>query len=340
VTRPTVTATTERLYERLPEVYRVGDLAQTTGPDGYPLLRYLSLMGDVLGGLEVLLDRLDDTEEHPSDLLSATGADAGWLRWLGQLVGVAMPPGLSEEAQREAVATASAGWRAGTSVALEAAARRALRGTRYVRVERHVTPAGPGSVWDVTLRVRTSEAESLDAVARAVVDLGAKPAGVRLWVHPFSTPWAVLEAGLPTWADWDGLTWQEIEEFGAGAVEVRLPEPVANLEGRETEQGGVVRLDWVRDPDVPLVEVRRAPLGSTAPPQALSAGVLVARLGRGTDYVTESLLGGPIYAYSVFAISSSNLVSAARSVLVTTTPSLTGAGEYGAGEYGAGEYGG
>lgn len=52
-----------------------------------------------------------------------------------------------------------------------------------------------------------------DPVA-AVIAAGAKPAGVILHAQTFSADWAAIEAALPTWADWEGKTWAEIEEIG------------------------------------------------------------------------------------------------------------------------------
>jgi hypothetical protein len=56
-------------------------------------------------------------------------------------------------------------------------------------------------------------AVTADPVA-AVIAAGAKPAGVILHSQTFSGTWAAIEAALPTWADWDGKSWAQIEEIG------------------------------------------------------------------------------------------------------------------------------
>lgn len=89
--RPDVSATTERLYGSLPAFYRDAD-----EPLDWPLLRYLSLLGDQLGDLEELVDRIDFVRAEDvgsagdtSDLVDPATADAAWLPWLAQLVGIA-----------------------------------------------------------------------------------------------------------------------------------------------------------------------------------------------------------------------------------------------------------
>lgn len=59
MTRPVVHPTTERIYARLPEFLRSSDERLSDGPDGYPLLRYLSLILDQLGVVDDLVDRID-----------------------------------------------------------------------------------------------------------------------------------------------------------------------------------------------------------------------------------------------------------------------------------------
>lgn len=98
MTRPTVTPAAERMYGRLPELYRGADEQQPDGPDGYPLLRFLSLIGDQIGALETLYDRIDFATADEglvagdtSDLVDPTVADDDWLHWLAQLVGIQLP---------------------------------------------------------------------------------------------------------------------------------------------------------------------------------------------------------------------------------------------------------
>jgi hypothetical protein len=212
-----VSSTTTRVYERLPELYRRADEAQDSGPSGYPLLRFLSLLGDQLGELETLVDRVGyfpaDEGGVPgdtSDLTDPVTADDGWLGWLGQLVGVDVAS-IPAAARRAAVAGASAGWRAGTADGIASAAQSVLTGTRYVRVIPHYT----GDPWKVEVRTRVSETPDPAAVIPAIVAARAKPAGVELVHTQYEATWDAIVAENPTWADLEPDTWTGIEEAGA-----------------------------------------------------------------------------------------------------------------------------
>lgn len=56
-------------------------------------------------------------------------------------------------------------------------------------------------------------AQTADPV-QTVIDAGAKPAGVTLHADTYEADWSTIEADRPTWADWDGSTWDEVEETG------------------------------------------------------------------------------------------------------------------------------
>ncbi len=211
--RPVVTYTTERLYARLPECYRSADEATD-----WQLLAYVSSIVDQLGTLEGLYYRL--AYVHPddggapgdtSDLVDPAAADAAWLGWLAQLVGVALVPGLSEAAQRDSIAGAASGYRAGTKAAIAAAAASALTGTRHVEIFTH---AG-GDQWKVEVRTRTSETPSVPAVLAAILAAQAKPAGVEIVTSAYQITWAVFTAAYPTWAAVNGKTWAQIAATGA-----------------------------------------------------------------------------------------------------------------------------
>jgi len=49
---------------------------------------------------------------------------------------------------------------------------------------------------------------------QTVIDLNAKPAGVKLYHESFSADWASIMAAFPTWADWNAHTWAKIMEGG------------------------------------------------------------------------------------------------------------------------------
>lgn len=56
---------------------------------------------------------------------------------------------------------------------------------------------------------------SADPIA-AVIDRGAKPAGVKLWHSDLVSSWDALEnGGATTWADIEGSKWTDVEEFGS-----------------------------------------------------------------------------------------------------------------------------
>jgi hypothetical protein len=207
---------TQRLYNRLPTLYRDAD----TTPQ--QLLRFISLLGDQADEVETLTYRIgyqapDDggAAGDTSDLTDPTAADTAWLPWLAQLVGVRAPVSNDLQALRDAILYATTGWRAGTRAAIAGAAKSALTGTRYVHVYDHsISSPGDGTEWDVLLVTRITETPDVPAVLQAVVDGHAKPAGVTLHHRAYSATWAAVDAAYPTWADRNGLTWAHYEETG------------------------------------------------------------------------------------------------------------------------------
>lgn len=208
------------MYDGLPEHYRSADEAA----GDYPLLRFLAGIGLELGAVDVLRERIDyvtvpDGGElgDTSDLADPTTADATWLPWLAQLVGVNLAPGLPEDARRDAVEFASAGWRAGTKSSVADAARSVLTGTKFAVVYDHSTAAvrGTASVWDVLIVTRPTETPDPAAVLTAVVARGAKPAGVVLHHLAYEAEFATVETTYPTWDSIDSAgSWNKIQEAG------------------------------------------------------------------------------------------------------------------------------
>lgn len=183
--RPTPHATTERLYERLPEHYRTAD-ARQDGPD-WPLLRYLSLVGDQAGEVEDLLDRIDyvPPEEggdpgDTSDLVDAAEASPTWLPWLAQLVGLELDTSESLATQRARITGVEPTWQTGSREALEAAVAAQLTGTQTVTITAHYG----GNIW--VIGVGTVEAETPQATWRSIANAAGAP-------DP--------EADPPTWRD-------------------------------------------------------------------------------------------------------------------------------------------
>lgn len=96
--RPAVAEFTDDWWSSLPEVYRAADEAQADGPNSFPLLRFLSLLGDQADEISVLYDRFalhdDGTGDYVSDLANPETADTAWLAWLAPLAGVGLRVGL------------------------------------------------------------------------------------------------------------------------------------------------------------------------------------------------------------------------------------------------------
>lgn len=209
--RPVVEQATEDVYARLEEFRREADVVLD-----FPLLRYVSLVGDQLGDLAELVDRIDFRTEaeggepgDTSDLVDPAVADVAWLPWLAQVVGVRVG-NLDTGALRDAIGGA-VGSAAATKPAVAAAASSALTGTRYVLVRDHQAGSGAGGEYDLTVFTLAGETPDTAAVLLAVTNARAKPAGVRLW-HAFGgATWAQIEAAYPTWAARNGKTWANLQ---------------------------------------------------------------------------------------------------------------------------------
>jgi len=183
--RPAVSDATARLYDGLPEVYRDADPAT-----GYALLRYLSLLGDQLGDVTSLLDRLTAGE-----LVDPARADPRWLEWLAQLVGVRLTGATTSEA-RELIGSAATGWRAGTRGAVIAAVRRAISaGDRLV----DVLPHHQGDPHVIAVLTRVGEQADRNVV-RATAE-AALPAGITV-AHVYLAD----TAEALTWAEHTAVT--------------------------------------------------------------------------------------------------------------------------------------
>lgn len=237
---PHMSALVDRLYRRLPEVYRHLDAADGT----WSFKRYL-------GGLLVGAGEIDATVEQirgdrpvgpatpepwalaPDELelwrqarrtrASALGdpvqARVEWLPWLAQFVGARLDPAATETERRDTIRYATSGWRGGTRSAIADAARTALTGTRYARVVPHTAPSGaggiePGDVWDLTVVTRVSETPDPGAVLGAILRKGVKPAGAVLHHAVYEATWDQQEAVYPTWDDRDAATWDQLAEAG------------------------------------------------------------------------------------------------------------------------------
>lgn len=236
---PFMSVLVDRLWDRLPEVHRVYDGMDDT----WTQKRWLGGVLAYMGGIDATIDAIrgerpvgppgplpwglapdelvrwvENRRTRPSALGDPEQAEAAWLPWLAQLVGARLDPAASEMERRDTIRYATSGWRGGTRGAIADAARSALTGSRFVRVLPHTKPGAggvqPGTVWDITIVTRTAETPDPGAVLGAVLRKGVKPAGAVLWHTPYQASWDTVEALLPTWADWEGATWDQIEEVG------------------------------------------------------------------------------------------------------------------------------
>ena len=206
--RPTVSATLERLYARLPEKYREHDEALD-----WPLLKYLSGVVDQAGEVEVLIDAI--IAGHLGDPVEA---EVSWLPWLGQTVGVRIDPYLAEAEARDAIADPSAGYLGGNKTGIRTAARSVLSGTKYAVVYDHSNSLGTRGTdpWhDVLIVTRQSETPTPAEVLAVIARKNAKPAGVELFHGMYEASWDAVEAEFPTWADWEAAgSWDAIQDAG------------------------------------------------------------------------------------------------------------------------------
>lgn len=212
--RPVVHAHTERLYDRLPELYRDADLDQLLDGSGYPLLRFLSLIGDQAGDVEDTLDLVDP--DRGGALTNPDTIPLEWLPWLAQLVGLGVLPGsLTEAERRNAVSSAAGGRYVGTRQAIADAARPALTNpdAGYVVVRNH--HQGNPFVLSVNVAPEVAPAD-LNTVLDAIEAVGARPAGFDLVIDTYAATWDQVEARGTggTWADVE-TSWATLEATGA-----------------------------------------------------------------------------------------------------------------------------
>lgn len=216
VAAPAFSATTMRLYQQLPDMYRSADVTAGTAPNDYPLLRWLACLVDQGGDLEALVDSFQDPTA--SALTDPMLADEAWLPWLASATGTKLSPGMSAADQRTAIASSAGGFYAGTKASMIAVARGQLTGGKSVELVDHVD----GDMWQMQIITRPSETPQPSKVVSAIVDAGCKPAGVNLIQLYYEASWDTIEAAYPNWnaieaaASHDPLllpgTWGVIEE--------------------------------------------------------------------------------------------------------------------------------
>lgn len=238
MTEPIYSASTERLWQRLPEIYRAYDES-----NDWQFKTYISAMADQLEEVEEMVARLllipeedyraftsdDDvttTYSRPaeleddesalgyaplyqtSDLVDPRTANAEWLPYVAQLYGVLLPNDTIEY-QRAAIYYGYTSLRGGSKRALRQAVQDLLTGDKWVYIYEHCDGAGgsidsPATEWDVLIVTRSTETpDGLDLVAE-ITRRNAKPAGVIINAITYSVDWDTV----------DTLDWDAIEAFG------------------------------------------------------------------------------------------------------------------------------
>lgn len=245
---PYMTSLVDRLYHRLPEVYRTMDAA---GSD-WPFKRYLGGVLDLAGQIDDTIvditgdnpigpsspepwvltgDELVQWQEarqlRPSALGDPVQAQVAWLPWMAQLVGARLDPAATEQEHRDTIQYATSGWRGGTRAAIADAARSVLTGSKYARVIPHFRSAvgggiEAGTVWDIVIVTLTAETPDPSEVLNAVLRKGVKPAGAILYHSAYQATWEQIEAIFPQWRDWEAAgSWDALQ--GAGLVFRPIP---------------------------------------------------------------------------------------------------------------------
>lgn len=198
MTQPELTALGERLRERTEQ------LAPTDAQHGW-------VHAHLCEALMIMLREVAEVYDPPdpippgAPLLDPQLAPDWALPWVGQLVGVHVPPGLTPDQQRTLISQAG-GWRRGTPAALEAMASLYLTGSQTVYFrERDGDP--------YALEVVTLDSETPDPAAVRTALLTQKPGGIVLayrqvagWDYQELTatgpdPYSALGPIFPTYYD-------------------------------------------------------------------------------------------------------------------------------------------
>jgi hypothetical protein len=221
---PIYSEATEDLYDRLPEVYQESDKLQTEpqpfddDDGGYPLKRYVSAVGDTLGDVRTLYDRFDydAVEGDLSHLVYPPDADDAWLDYIAQVLGIGSLHGMTVAQKRTILVDPSIGYRAGTPESIISAAATVVGGSGFVGLYKFTTDVstiGGATMWDVLLVTRSGEVTG--DVVQTVIDLGVKPAGVKLYWREWEVTWGDIHTNYPTWAAINALpNWAALEQSG------------------------------------------------------------------------------------------------------------------------------
>lgn len=247
MSEPIYDTDTERIYQSLPEFYRVFD---SRSENDYALKKYISSIISQLNEINSLTARLEfippeeraewlaaqtsfTTYQRPagienpelgyepigftSDLFDGRTANKEWLPWIAQIIGADISFLTTEADQRDAIIENYLGYRAGSNAALEAAVKAVLTGTKFVRIYPHRNGADGsiesfGTNWDILIVTKDLETPSVADIVEEVLRKRAKPAGVVLHHIAYNVTWDIIEVGLPTWSAIESAAnWDNIE---------------------------------------------------------------------------------------------------------------------------------
>jgi len=169
-----ITRTGQRLFDLLPEYVRDADT-------NAELLRFMASIGDAAYSVAKFIDDADpDTSASgTSEPVNPATAPAGWLPWLGWLIGV--PVGGMDTTNARWYLSRAGAQAHGSAAGIEAAVQATLSGTRYCLV----TTAVGGDPWAIEVQVDSSEVT--DSAATLAAAMREKPAGANLTLTS-STP--------------------------------------------------------------------------------------------------------------------------------------------------------
>jgi hypothetical protein len=201
---PTLTAIAERLRER------TQPLAPNDDEYGYAHAYLCGAMGAAFVEVAEVFDPEDDLPPI-APLLDPDLCPTWALPWLAQLVGVAIPAGVTPEDARTLIRDVS-GFQRGTPAALRAAAGLFLTGNKSVQFrERDGSSADPA----YTLEVVTLTGETPDPAKVLAALMAQKPGGIVLNYRTVEgQDWQALAESGKTWrsARTTYATWRDLRE--------------------------------------------------------------------------------------------------------------------------------
>ncbi|QJD53362.1 minor tail protein [Arthrobacter phage StevieBAY] len=203
---------TRKLWDTLPNAFRMADSVQDPSLGYFPLLRWLNGVGALAGEMRDLSDSIWFNE-----LTDITKTPDAALRWLGQIIGLSADQRAASLTDlRAAIAEITAGGRPaiGTRSSIAEAAKRFLTGDKQVAVvPSSVTP------FTIVLLVRSSEVPggNLTTLVNNVRSTGVVPAGHNLVAQNAVATWdSFMAAAGATWDELDGKagTWNQHDTIG------------------------------------------------------------------------------------------------------------------------------